>query len=723
MSQKFFATCPKHLESLLEQELIQLGANETRQTLAGVYFYGDLQVAYRACLWSRIANRILLPISTLPAADAEQLYESVRAIDWSEHLLASNSLLIDFTGTSAEIKNTHFGALKVKDAIVDQLREKFAERPAIAKINPDLRVHVHLQQGQATVSIDLSGESLHKRGYRIAMGAAPLKENLAAALLYRSDWQNLVKQQAPLLDPLCGIGTILIEAGLMAADLAPGLFRDYFGFNKWLGHIPAIWKTLWQEAKERREQGLKNKLPDIRGYDGDPRAISKARMHIEQAGLEKIIDVRVKELTKLVRPTHGTQQAGLIITNPPYGERLGEISSLTFLYQHLGERLKTEFLNWQAAILTANPELGKQMGIRTHKQYNFYNGAIPCKLLLFSIHPEWFMQWGKYENDKKEYLPESAHEATSAGEQMFANRLAKNKRQIGKWARKNKINCYRIYDADMPEYSAAIDIYEGWVHVQEYAPPKTVDPQKAQQRFQEILNTIPHVLEVSPKNIIFKQRVKQKANLQYTKKGNSQKFIEIKENEAKFLINLTDYLDTGIFLDNRLLRMRIKQLANNKKFLNLFCYTATSTVYAALGGARNSISVDMSNTYLSWARRNFALNGMSEALHKLVQADCLQWLDQTYDMFDLILLDPPTFSNSKRMKDILDVQRDHVMLIQKTMKHLAKDGVLIFCTNNRRFKLEESALSQFQIKNITHETIDKDFARDPKIHQCWEIRW
>jgi len=718
---RFFATCPKNIESLLEEELQRLGAQNTRQTVAGVHFEGTLSVAYRACLWSRLANRILLPLGTFPADNAEILYKQTYAIDWEKHLSPAGSFIVDFTGSSEEIHHTHFGALKVKDAIVDYFRDKFASRPSIEKDTPDLRINVRLHHQEVTISIDLSGESLHKRGYRIETGPAPLKENLAAALLYRIEWEKLAKEQRPLLDPLCGVGTILIEAALMAADIAPGLYRKHFGFLQWKGHDKTLWDDLLKEAYTRKKEGLAQSLPEIRGYDASPKAISMAHNHIEAAGLENIIDVRVKELMNLVKPTHKQQEHGLIIANPPYGERLGDIQTLTFLYQHLGEKLKQEFIGWDAAILTSNPDLGKKMGIRAHKQYAFYNGPLPCKFLLFHLTTEWFVK-KRFEDTPKSPEITPKINMTSGGE-MFANRLKKKYKPLKKWAEKNKIESYRIYDADLPEYAIAIDKYKDWVHVQEYAPPKSIDPEKAAQRLNEAVSLLPEILSLPEQQIILKKRVKQKGKSQYEKQNSRGNYLEINENAARFLVNMTDYVDTGLFLDNRLLRQKIYSLSKNKKFLNLFCYTATSTVCAGLGGARNSTSVDMSKTYLDWARRNFALNGMSESLHKLIQVDCLKWLDENTEMFDLILLDPPTFSNSKKMESILDIQRDHVDLIKNTMRHLSHNGLLIFCTNFRKFKLSENELSEFNIKNITPQTIDKDFQHDPKIHHCFEVQW
>lgn len=721
----FFATCPKGLEPLLAQELAALGAAEVKETAAGVHFRGRLALAYRACLWSRLASRVLLPLARFPAADAAALYEGVKGIEWQEHLDPDGSLRVDFTGTAPGLTHTHFGAQKVKDAVVDQLRERTGRRPSVDREHPDLRIHVRLHGGEAAVSLDLSGDSLHRRGYRLEGGAAPLKENLAAAILLRAGWPEIARASGPLLDPMCGSGTFLIEGAWMAADVAPGLLRPGFGFTGWRQHRQSIWRELRAEAEARRAEGLERGLPDIRGFDADSDAVAAARVHVERAGLAGRVRVATRELARLTRPPFHEKAPGLVVANPPYGERLGDTAALEGLYRHLGTRLRAEFAGWQAAVFTGNPELGKCMGLRAHKHYALYNGALPCRLLLFHVTPEWFVN---------RPLEEPAPAATTAvpdeplpadpgsGPAMLANRLRKDLRTIGKWARREGIECYRLYDADMKEYAVAVDLYRDWAHVQEYAPPATVDPDKAGRRLREALQVVSAVLEIPPERVVLKQRRRQKGPDQYRKMGERGRFLEVEEHGARFLVNLTDYLDTGLFLDARPVRRLVRESAKGARFLNMFCYTATATVAAALGGAGHTTSVDLSPTYLHWARRNLALNGLAENRHRLVRADCLEWLEACREHFDLVLLDPPTFSNSKRTEGVLDVQRDHVGLIRAAVQRLAPGGRLIFSTNFRRFRLDEAALAGLAVRDISRATLDKDFERDPRIHRCWEIR-
>jgi len=708
----FFATCPKGIEPLLADELRQLGAEMVKETRAGVAFEGVLAIGYRACLWSRLASRILLPLTNFPAPTPEELYAGVKTIAWKEHLAAEGTLAVDFTTSQSAITHSHYGALKVKDAIVDQLRDEFGVRPSIDTAQPDIRVNVYLLRDQATVSLDLSGESLHRRGYRTQTVQAPLKENLAAAILLRANWPAIAKQGGMLVDLMCGSGTLPIEAAMIAADIAPGLAREYFGFTRWKQHDNAVWTGLLDEAHQRRETGLAH-LPPIHGYDHDPLAIRAARDNIKRAGLGNLIVAQQRELSDC---TPEQSPTGLVVANPPYGERLGPSSELPALYTELGTQFKKCFPGWRGAVFTGNPELGKVMGLRAGRMHKLYNGAIECKLLHFEITPE---------NVVVERAPKPFEIRPGSSAEMFANRLRKDLQHFGRWARRQEIFAWRLYDADLHEYNLAIDVYESdkrYVHVQEYEAPDTISPDKARQRLQHALGVIPLVLEIPREQMFFKVRKRQKGGAQYEKLDQTGEFHEVREGPCRLLVNFTDYLDTGLFLDHRDTRTMLGQLAGGKRFLNLFGYTGTATVHAALGGAVSTTTVDMSYTYLDWAQRNFELNKLAGNKHELVQADVLVWLKENRQRrYGLIFLDPPTFSRSKRMEDTLDVQRDHAALIADTAALLEPGGVLIFSTNLRRFKLDRDALAGLHVEDITRKTIPRDFERDPKIHQCFRI--
>jgi 23S rRNA (guanine2445-N2)-methyltransferase / 23S rRNA (guanine2069-N7)-methyltransferase len=723
-----FATTPKALEAILAEELQTLGINNIKSTVAGVAFQGDLETAYRTCLWSRTANRILLLLGSFEVKNQDDLYNGVAKINWSEHMEPDDSFAVSFSAKNSEaINNTHFGALKVKDAIVDQMRAKFQKRPSINTDRPSIRINVYLQEQTARLSLDLSGESLHRRGYRDINIKAPIKENLAAALLLRSGWPQIAKQQGSLLDPMCGSGTLLLEGAMIAADYAPGLLRDYFGFIGWKQHDAQCWQRLRDEAVQRKQAGLE-KLPVITGFDQNRQAVNAALTHIAHAGLQNKIHVERRDIEE-ARPPE-SWKPGLLICNPPYGERLGDEQETAELYKKFGDSLKAHFIGWKAAIIISNPELGFRLGIRSQKPVTFYNGALECKLLRLDIEVgAFFIPKAKTPEERILQAARAGSTPQSAGAEMFANRLKKNLKKWSKWARQNHISCYRVYDADLPEYAVAVDIYQGertWVNVQEYEPPKSIDQHKADQRLAGVLSEIPPILGVNPQDIFLKIRRKQKSTDQYEKYGDRGHFHTIEEGGCKLLVNFEDYLDTGLFLDHRPIRMMIQQQAKGKRFLNLFAYTGSATVHAARGGAQSTTTIDMSNTYINWAKNNLAINNC-QGEHEFIQADCLEWLANEARQlhsrkYGLIFLDPPTFSNSKRMDDVFDIQNDHAPLIRKAVALLAEGGILYFSTNFRRFKIDTLALSELSIQDITAATIPEDFARNPKIHYCWRIQ-
>ncbi|OED43142.1 23S rRNA (guanine(2445)-N(2))/(guanine(2069)-N(7))-methyltransferase [Endozoicomonas sp. (ex Bugula neritina AB1)] len=708
-----FASCPKGLEAPLAAELTQLEAVDARETVAGVSFSGDMELAYRSCLWSRMASRILLRLGEIASETKESLYNGVKSFDWDEHLDQSTSFRVDFSGETPDINHTKFGSQVVKDAIVDQLRDNFGWRPAVDSSKPDIRINVHARGEKTSVSIDLSGQSLHQRGYRLEAGEAPMKENLAAAILYRAGWPEVAKQGGTLLDPLCGSGTLLIEGAMMAADIAPGLLRPRFGFDKWMGHVPKIWLKVLEEARERRSEGLTKVTSTIIGYEGLPKIVGRARANLQRAGLSKLITIKQQELSNL--KVDSSIKTGLVATNPPYGERMGDEASLVYFYKHLGEKLKQQTPGWQAGIFTSSPELVRSLGMGPKKTYSLFNGALPCKLFLYDIRER--------QEGIEFTLTQQPGEfkASTAGGEMFGNRLKKNLRLTGKWAKKQGIECYRLYDADMPEYALAVDIYRDWAHVQEYQAPKSIDESKAKQRLLEALEVIPAILGIPDDHVVLKRRERQSGTKQYERQNQSGEMLEVKEGNSRLLVNLKDYLDTGLFLDHRKMRLRIADEAKDKDFLNLFCYTGTASVHAAVGGARSTTSVDMSNTYLTWARKNLSLNGMVDRKHRLEQADCQKWLKDDKRQYDLIFMDPPTFSNSKRLRDVFDIQEVHSELIKLAMMRLRDGGVLYFSNNFRKFKLDSGLEGLFDVQEISNSTIDKDFQRRGSIHRCWKI--
>jgi len=710
---RYFATCPKGLEYLLVDELKALGAEGVREALAGVYFEGPIGIAYRACLWSRLASRVLLPIAEFACADEEALYAGVQAIDWSAHLRADGTLAVDASLVQSQLKHARYAEQKTKDAVVDQFRQASGQRPSVDTDQPDLRINLFVKRDRATVSIDLSGDALHRRGWRLEQGAAPIKENLACAVLIRAGWPQRMRDQA-LFDPLCGSGTLLIEGARMAADIAPGLERDYYGFLGWLGFDAVLWQGLLDEARERALIGRESLSPRFFGSDADRRVIEAARANASVAGVSAFVrfDVRVLEdISEAPAPK------GLVVSNPPYDARLAADPGL---YRALGALLRGPCRDWAAGFIVADEAPGQAIGLRAEKRYALYNGAIACSLLRFAPVAE-----------QPERAPAQPKELT-AGAEMVANRLRKNLKKLSPWLKREGVSCYRAYDADLPEYSAAIDVYTAadsapvedrgvWLHVQEYQAPREIPEETTRRRLSELLQAAMAVFELPRARIALKTRAPQTRSTRYQKQDLRGHWLPVEEDGLKLQVNLFDYLDTGLFLDHRPARRLIRQQARGKRVLNLFCYTGVASVHAAAGGAASTTSVDLSTTYLEWAARNLGMNGYTGERHRLIQADVLAWLAQNRERFELIFCDPPTFSNSARAADF-DMQRDHARLIRLCMDRLAPGGQLLFSNNYRRFRMDAGIEADFQVEEIGPASVPPDFARDLKIHRAFWIR-
>ncbi|MFC0227917.1 bifunctional 23S rRNA (guanine(2069)-N(7))-methyltransferase RlmK/23S rRNA (guanine(2445)-N(2))-methyltransferase RlmL [Serratia aquatilis] len=695
-----FASTARGLEELLKSELEQLGAHACKVVQGGVHFQGDDRLLYQSLLWSRLASRILLPLNEFRVHSDLDLYLGVQSIDWPALFTVDKTFAVHFSGVNEEIRNSQYGALKVKDAIVDSFTRKLEQRPTVAKQQPDIRVNVFLQRDMASVALDLSGEGLHQRGYRDLTGQAPLKESLAASIVQRSGWQP----GTPMLDPMCGSGTLLIEAAMIASDRAPGLQRQYWGFTAWSGHNAELWREVVTEAQVRARRGLQETSSRFFGSDIDRRVIEMARGNARRAGVAELITFNVNDVSKLTNPLP-QGPVGTVVSNPPYGERLESEPALIALHNMLGRIMKSAFGGWQLSLFSASPELLSCLQLRAERQFKAKNGPLDCV-------------------QKNYQLAENPQ--GSAGVQVaedFANRLRKNLKKLDKWAKQQGIECYRLYDADLPEYNVAVDRYGSKVVVQEYAPPKTIDAQKARQRLFDVINATLAVLELPSNQLVLKTRERQKGKNQYEKLAQKGELLLVTEFNAKLWVNLTDYLDTGLFLDHRIARRMLGEMSKGKDFLNLFAYTGTASVHAGLGGARSTTTVDMSRTYLEWAEKNLRVNGLTGQQHRLIQADCLSWLSNADEQFDVIFIDPPTFSNSKRMENTFDVQRDHLALMKDLKRLLRRNGTIMFSNNKRGFQMDLDGLNVLglQAKEITAQTLSQDFARNRQIHNCWLV--
>jgi len=787
----FFAPCPAGIEPLLADELRRLRLKGVRPQRSGVLFAGSSADGMRALFWSRLASRVLLTLGEVDASSADGFYAGVHGIAWEEHVRATGTIAVDASGTNDALRNTQFTAVRTKDAVADRFREKFGRRPDVDVSNPDLRINVAVRSERATVSVDLSGIPLHRRGYRKpgVQVAAPMKETLAAAVLETAAWRHIAEAGGAFVDPMCGSGTLAIEAALIAADIAPGLLREHHPVQKWLGFDPAEWQRMVRSAEERRREGL-GVLPTISASDVDPRAVEIARGCLRRAGLERRVTVECLDLAKLKPSTVGQ---GLIATNPPWGERLSQEELLPALYASLAGRLDG-FCGWRLVVASPDPRLSAGLGLSPDSVCTIGTGKGAATATVFSLGgtagkaaPLRTSRPGnapaREHAGTLDRAGASPHSGTAAPSTTapgtatphgaapsttvldateFSNRLRKMAKHYSKWARRSGVGCYRVYDADLPDFAVAVDLLEGagddskkrFAHVAEYAPPRHIDAGKAAARASAALEVVAEALDIRPEDVFFKRRQRQKGSSQYEAQARRSRKATVAENGLLFELNLSDYLDYGLFLDHRDVRAWIRDNAQDARFLNLFGYTGSASVYAAAGGARSTTTVDLSATYLEWGRRNFALNGLDASSgynapsghgnapsshggqqHRLVQADALDWVKEAVEslqmqenaqggIYELIFCDAPTFSNSKRMRMTWDVQRDHAELLTDVGQLLAPKGVLVFSCNRRGFKLDEESLRQAGLLavDVTARTIPKDFERMPMVHQCFEIR-
>jgi 23S rRNA (guanine2445-N2)-methyltransferase / 23S rRNA (guanine2069-N7)-methyltransferase len=709
MSQ-FFAACPIGLEYLLVDELKAMGAADAHEARAGVHFSGELKLAYRAIIFSRLASRVSMTLAEGPIGNDEDLYQLATSVDWCKHLPERSTLDIASSTRHPQLKDSRYVSQRVRDAISDRMRASGRRRPELDHKQHDIKLIVFCSRSDASVSVDLYGGNLSRRGYRTEAGEAPLREDLACAVLMRAGWPAMAEQGKTLADPMCGSGTLVIEAALMAGGVAPGLGRSELT-SRWSGHDAGQWQALVQEARERAAAGLAKLSPRFMGTDVDGSAIAVARSNAGRAGVAEFVRFERCELRYWKRPAWLADH-GLVVTNPPYGERMGDTDRLYDLYRILGERLKTNWAGWHASVLSSDPELAHAIAMRPERRYKLRNGPIHCVLVNFGA----VRGQSEAESDGES----GGERPLGPGAEMLANRLKKNLKKIRKYLNKNNITCYRAYDADLPEYNFAIDVYQDHLHVQEYQAPADIPVATTRRRRSEAVRVAAEEFGFAADAITVKTRQRQRGSEQYEKRSQVGEYFTVQEGGLKFRVNLEGYLDSGLFLDHRETRAMIRDQVQGKRFLNLYCYTGSVTVYAAAGGAASTTSVDLSNTYLDWARQNLELNGLSGDNHRFVRDDCLSWLAEDDGQYDLIFVDPPTFSNSKRMDGDFDVQTHHVSLLKACLARLADGGEILFSNNFRKFVLDTESLEGCDIKEITQQTVPLDFSRS-RPHRCWLI--
>ncbi|MBQ9274667.1 MAG: bifunctional 23S rRNA (guanine(2069)-N(7))-methyltransferase RlmK/23S rRNA (guanine(2445)-N(2))-methyltransferase RlmL [Succinivibrio sp.] len=729
----FFATCPKGLESLLKDELNALGAEEVRETLAGVSFKGDFTAALKVCLWSRLASRVLMQLIKYRAHDDTELYLGAVGIAWENYFTPKQSIAVDFNGVSNAIRNTLYGAQRIKDAICDRLSKSLGARPNVEREHPDVRISCHLGGGEATVLIDLSGTALLKREFHRDTGMAPLKENLACAMLLRAGYRG-----GNFLDPMCGSGTLMIEAALLASDTAPGLKRQNWGFLKLKQFDETIWQSLKAEATVRSRRGIAALLERrvrFAGYDSSQNAVDLARSNLFRAGFEELSLVERRDLDSFGNPFADAAFAGAepltVVTNPPYGVRMGNFNELISVYGTLGAKLREHCAGATVGVISSSSELLSCLRLHATRSYKLYNGKLECQFKVYDINTTAAAQ-----SDKEQGLLETesatdavvstpAHNSTDPKEALL-NRLRHNLEQAQRFKLHIGTDACRIYDKDLPDYPAAVDCYGDYYLVYGYEGESEAQNRKQRLRALDIVAALLELTGVPGSQVILKSRGVKKGSEQYEKAAAQRgRRLVVREEPWSFYVNLEDYLDTGLFLDARLIRKYLSEHAPGKDFLNLFAYTCSASVCAAAGGAASTCSVDMSRTYLNWGRDNFTLNSLNPQEQRFVQADVLSWLKQPpQQRFDLVYVDPPTFSNSKRMSEDFDVRRDHAKLLGALTARLKDEAEVIFCTNRRGFSLSEELSGYgYECADISEDTLPDDFKRNAKIHHCYRLSY
>lgn len=850
---EFYASCPEGFETALADELRGMGLRQVRPLTGRVAFAGSPADAERACLWSRLASRIFVVLGRFACADAEDLYETTRSIAWERILRAGATIAVTARGTNDELRNSHFAALRVKDALCDRMLEVEGRRPNVDTDDPDARISLTLRGNRASIQLDLSGDPLFKRLPREATrthAAHVLRPDYAALACAQGNWQEIcsaaltntkdamrdedtaasadgsvpangsvpadgsalagstAERPTPtlpvLIDACCAGGGVVLEAASILADRAPGLERRNWGFQSWSEHDAATWRELLNEA-DRRAELAKGRVARIVATDPSGDAVACARRILKAAGLADRAIFAQPDLDKISRKLMmpaccGGEPRGFVFldTTETAISKMSRVLDLATSL-HAGacgaDPVRAMLSTMPTVALTRDDLLIRTLGeparslrvMPNNEEAEFFifsaaNGAISAGEGNVAAEDSMPAE----DAVESSVAPSPATTLIDLGDgkpcpvlipesEQFARRLRKVAKLRRKWAQREGVTCYRVYDADLPDYSAAIDLYEGsattpgrWLVIAEYAAPREVDPALAEARLLDILTLAPRILQVDPDNVFAKARIRSRGGSQYGKQAGgtspsgqhgkggkprgtrggsasnrpsqgagsgtpsdirTRRLPLIEEGGLTFAVNFNDYLDTGIFLDHRITRGLVREHARGKRFfLNLFAYTGTATCYAADAGVEETVTVDLSNTYLDWAERNMEQNGFVGPDHHYVRADVMSWIRdmrQTRNRWDLIFCDPPTFSNSSKMgRRTWDVQRDHVELLVGLSRLLSREGEAIFSCNLRTFRpdIEELARAGVILTDITDETIPEDFARNKKIHHCYLVK-
>jgi 23S rRNA (guanine2445-N2)-methyltransferase / 23S rRNA (guanine2069-N7)-methyltransferase len=727
---KFFVPCPPGAEDVLTGELRNLGAGSIIPGSRGVGFEGDLNLSYAACLRLRTASRILMELISDRAGSEDDLYRLAVAYPWETLFPPTLSISCRVTGVPRD-KDPRFATLRLKDAIVDRFNNKMGKRPYVEKKLPDIRIEARWDGRDALVYLNWSGPALHERGYRLERTDAVLRETTAAAVLALTGWPDIVKNGGDFVDPVCGSGTLLVEAAMMAVNAAPGIHRKTWGFEGSAHHNDDLWRHVRNEAVIQYGESLE-KMPLLAGFDNDENALRAARSNLRRAGLNNIIRLERHDITRGRPEFWPLGNKGLVCADPPYGVRIA--ADPTPVYEALGTIFRELESGWRMAVLAPDRKTAAASFLRAERYHHMVSGGMDLVLAVYDrigpskpaipvkVNKNPVKNSDRPSRTNPEEKPDVIKEAPDALDPKAPSlriSLQRNLDAMKSWAERTNVSSYRIWDADMPEFNAVVDWYEGkWLHVQEFAAPGKIPQETTRMRLETLLTVLKEVTGCKREDLYLKTR--QRGIRPHSKMGDTRDRFIIRENGMRFYVNFIDYMDTGIFLDHRPTRAIIRDRIGKGRFLNLFSYTGTASVMAAAGGAGRTVNVDVSDTYLSWAKDNMKLNRLDGRSNAFVRSDIFDFLKNQNDKFDMIFIDPPTYSNGVGRND-WSVQDNHAQLINLAMENLNNGGTLLFSENFRRFTLDSELKNIFSVHEITRETTDPDFAARAKSHRCWEF--
>ncbi|NNK56611.1 MAG: bifunctional 23S rRNA (guanine(2069)-N(7))-methyltransferase RlmK/23S rRNA (guanine(2445)-N(2))-methyltransferase RlmL [Desulfofustis sp.] len=701
----FVSTCAAGLEVLVVEELKSYGAEISSSRKGEIRWSATLEAGYRACLWSRFSSRLVLVLSEFAIDTTDDLYEAAKTTTWEDHLSVDDSFAVDCVlAARGPVTNSMYGALRIKDGIVDRFRECHGTRPGVETQRPDVRVYLQVLGNRVLLGLDLSGEGLHRRGYRVDSGPAPLKENLAAAIVALSSWDG----STPLIDPMCGSATLLIEAALMKADSAPGLSRTYYGLTGWRGHQQRLWDMLVAEALDREARAQEQKWPSLIGYDGDRSAVRAARKNIVKAGIENRVQIEQRELHQL---KNDFGQPGFLVCNPPYGERLSDSQSVKHLYRHMGDRFQDQFSGWKITLFTAAPDYADCFKLRLDKSVKIFNGPLACRL--FSGSPQAAAAPGAVKDWQigKEIEQDTATE--------LANRLKKNYRKFNPWACGQNLDWYRLYDRDLPQFNVTIDVTNTHLYIREFPPPPGKDPRIAEERFREVTRTVRALFAVSRDQVMVHRGL---AAQKGSKKGGVRsKQIEIREGNAVFLVGGEADPEWSFFPDQRFVRRFLGQNSGRGKFLSIFDTSGGATISVALGGAIKTVTIGGGARNLETVVNNFSRNGLHPDNHRVYSDSVMSWLKKNRQPFDLIHICFRKKQYRQTNSSIFKVGSGHRLLIDRTIANLTEGGRLVVSSLLPNFELDPTLKDTYSCRDVSQKLLSPDVTRGAQNFKCWEI--